>query len=127
MKGMMIFFDRKEAYEQWNPVVQSKEYNYIFTILVDRSNRIVEFEIAAYQEDSGAITYRKVMAVSESTTFTAAKQENGPRRCWSILFSICRSPKWSMSAMGPIRWCVRSGKRSVRLSDFFQKYVEYFS
>ena len=32
MKGMMIFFDRKEAYEQWNPVVQSKEYNYIFTL-----------------------------------------------------------------------------------------------
>ena len=73
MKGMMIFFDRKEAYEQWNPVSQSKEYNYIFTILIDRSNRIVEFEIAAYQEDSGAIAYRKVMAVGESAIVTATE------------------------------------------------------
>ena len=36
MKGMLIYFDRKEEYDQWTPVAQSKEYNYIFTIFVDR-------------------------------------------------------------------------------------------
>lgn len=73
MKGMMIFFDRKEAYEQWSPVVKSKEYNYIFTILVGKSNRIIEFEIVAYQEDGDAIAYRKVITVGESAIFTAAE------------------------------------------------------
>ena len=109
MNGMMIFFDRKEAYEQWNPVAQSKEYNYIFTILVDRSNRIVEFEIAAYQEDSGAITYRKVMAIGESATFTAAEAGEWTKEILvdSIQYLKITEMEYVGYGVDPLVWAIR--------------------
>lgn len=107
MKRIMIFFDRKEAYEQWLPVVQSKEYNYIFTIsLIDR---IVEFEIAAYQEDSGVIVYRKVMAVDESAIVTATEAGEWTKAMLvdSIQYLQITEMEYVGYGVDPLVWAIR--------------------
>ena len=73
MKALMIFFNRKEEYDGWKHVDSCKEYDYVFSILANQSERITQFSIGAYEEESNHICYEKLVSVGESAILTASE------------------------------------------------------